>query len=213
MIKRGIYARDASAYTSSADIIDDVIINLNIGDYSQVLNCPAKSAGRTLEILCSPQTFCTYSFVKHLLMGDRSIISNMMACTVSSMSSLRTTHAHLAKQLHLLVRKILSDKCLYSHTCEFLICSQLWIVYAPVRSIEFIVFSAFVPQETCHSFGMVKDYIPWIGYSVLEFLPETYGIKLCFNASRIYMYLRMALTTLYEKKIMVHTSKWIRYSI
>ena len=126
----------------------------------------------------------------------------------------RITHAHLAKQLHLLARKILPDKSFDPHTSELLARCQIRIVYAQLRLIEFTVFSAFVPRATCYSFGTVEDeYIPWIGYSTLEFLPETYGIKLCFNTSRIYMYLRMALTTLYEKKIMVHTSKWIRYSI
>ena len=54
------------------------------------------------------------------------------------------THAHLAKQLHLQVPKILPDKCLYSHTRKFLIRCQLRIVYAQLRSIKFVVFSAFV---------------------------------------------------------------------
>ena len=61
-------------------------------------------------------------------------------------------------------------------------------------SFSFVVFSAFVPWAACHSFGTVKEeLISWIGYSTLEFSCETYEIRHCFNAGRIYMYLRTAL--------------------
>ena len=116
------------------------------------------------------------------------------------------THAHLAKQLHVLPGQV----SLLSHVQV----SRLFSAPYCLCSALFVVFSAFVPRATCYSFGTVEDeYIPWIGYSALEFLPETDGIRHCFNAGHIYMYLRMALTTLREKKTMVHTSGRIRESI
>ena len=61
-------------------------------------------------------------------------------------------------------------------------------------SALFVVFSAFVPRATCHLFGMVKnEYIPWIGYLTLEFLPETIGFRHCLVVSTWYIRLVLSL--------------------